>query len=338
MSAPQTIIPKTIEALADAVYPSFAMLAGMELDLFTPLKDGPLTAAEIARAAGTDRAKTAPLLHALVATGLLKSDGARFTNSKEADRFLVRGRPDYIGMRHHAYRRRWNSVLRVSETIRAGVPQRGMDYAAMPADVRESFYRGTFSECRAAGRELAKLRDFSGFGSLVDVGGGSAGLAIAMAEAWPKLSVTIADLPAIVPVAQRYIDEAGLATRIAVCPTNVVADPLGGSYDIAVTRGLFPVLTPEQIRSALANVYAALKPGSPLYVVGWILDDSRTSPLSYATYNLIFVNDYADGLIRTEGEHRALLEQAGFEYVLRERSAPTYAADFILARKPGAPG
>ena len=89
---------------------------------------------------------------------------------------------------------------------------------------------------------------------------------------------------------------------------------------------------------ARANVYAALKPGSPLYVVGWILDDSRTSPLSYATYNLIFVNDYADGLIRTEGEHRALLEQAGFEYVLRERSAPTYAADFILARKPGAPG
>jgi hypothetical protein len=46
--------PKTIEALADAVYPSFAMLAGMALDLFTPLKDGPLTADEIARAAGTN--------------------------------------------------------------------------------------------------------------------------------------------------------------------------------------------------------------------------------------------------------------------------------------------
>src|ERR1041384_4662223 len=53
---------------------------------------------------------------------------------------------------------------------------------------------------------------------------------------------------------------------------------------------------------ARANVYAALKPGSPLYVVGWILDDSRTSPLSYATYNLIFVNDYIDGLIRTRSE------------------------------------
>jgi Dimerisation domain len=148
--------PKTIETLADAVYPSFAMLAGMELDLFTPLKDGPLTADQIARAAGTDRAKTAPLLHALVAIGLLKSDRDRFFNSPEAKQFLVRGSPDYIGMRHHAYRRRWNSALGVAETIRAGVPARGMDYAKMPADVRESFYRGTFTECLAVGRVLAR--------------------------------------------------------------------------------------------------------------------------------------------------------------------------------------
>ncbi len=331
-----TIVPKTIESLADAVYPSFAMLAGMELDLFTPLRDGPLTAEGIAQAAGTDRAKTAPLLDALVAIGLLKFDGGRFLNSPEANRFLVRGRPEYIGMRHHAYRRRWNSVLRVAETIRTGVPQRGMDYARMPTDVRESFYWGTFTECLAAGRELAKSQDFSGFRSLVDVGGGSGGLAIAMAEAWPNLSITIADLPAIAPVAQRYIDEAGFATRINVCPINVVTDPLGGSYDIAAMRGLFPVLTPEQIRSVLANVYRALTPRSLLYVVGWILDDSRTSPLSYATYNLLFVNDYGAGLIHTEAEHRALLEEAGFEYVCRQLSAPTYAADFILARKPGA--
>ena len=33
---------ETIEKLDAAVYPSFAMLAGMQLDLFTPLKDGPM--------------------------------------------------------------------------------------------------------------------------------------------------------------------------------------------------------------------------------------------------------------------------------------------------------
>jgi hypothetical protein len=34
-----------------------------------------------------------------------------------------------------------------------------------------------------------------------------------MAETWPNLTITIADLPAITPVAQRYVDEAGFARQ-----------------------------------------------------------------------------------------------------------------------------
>jgi DNA-binding IclR family transcriptional regulator len=80
-----TEFPKLIETLADAVYPSFAMLAGMELDLFTPLGNGPLSAAEVATAAGTDQSKTAELLHALVAAGLLTCEAGRFSNTPEAN-------------------------------------------------------------------------------------------------------------------------------------------------------------------------------------------------------------------------------------------------------------
>ena len=139
-----------------------------------------------------------------------------------------------------------------------------------------------------------------------------------MAEAWPNLSVTIADLPAITPVAQRYADEAGFATRINVCPTNVVSDPLSGSYDIAVMRGLFPVLTGGADAQRAGQRVSCAEAGKPT-LRRW-LDTRRLphlAPLSYATYNLLFVNDYADGLIHTEAEHRTWLEEAGFEYVLR---------------------
>ena len=37
-----------IEKIAQSVYPPFAMLAGMQLDLFTPLTDGPMSAEQIA--------------------------------------------------------------------------------------------------------------------------------------------------------------------------------------------------------------------------------------------------------------------------------------------------
>jgi len=58
--------PTTIQQLASAVYPSLAMLAGMQLDVFTPLNEGPLAAVQLAAVLGVNAAKLFRLLYALV--------------------------------------------------------------------------------------------------------------------------------------------------------------------------------------------------------------------------------------------------------------------------------
>ena len=68
-------------------------------------------------------------------------------------------------------------------------------------------------------------------------------------------------------------------------------------------------------------------------MVGWILDDNRSTPLSYATYNLLFVNDYKNALIHTEAEHRLWLSETGFSDISRDTESGTYAADYMVARK-----
>jgi SAM-dependent methyltransferase len=260
--------PETIERLASAVYPSMAMMAGIQLDVFTSLKDGPLNAGQIAAALSIDPARAAPLLYALVAIGLLSVDGDQFANTAEADHFLVRGHPGYIGMRHHAYRRRWQAMLQAAESIRTGTPQGRWAYASMSSDERDVYYLGLHTETLAAGRDLAARQDFSRFRRLVDVGGGSGGLAIGLAQAWPHLSATIVDLPATIPVAQRHVDEAGVSDRVRVMAADIVSEPLGGSYDVALLRGLLPVLAPDQARCAVAHVSQAIEPGGAIYIVG----------------------------------------------------------------------
>ena len=42
--AADTPAENPIEKIATSVYPAFALLAGMQIDLFTSLKDGPLDA------------------------------------------------------------------------------------------------------------------------------------------------------------------------------------------------------------------------------------------------------------------------------------------------------
>jgi len=99
--------PEIINNLRNAADAAFAMLAGMQLDVFTPLKDGPRSAEDIARAIGVGAARLRLLLYPLVAARLLTEENGYFSNSPEANRFLVKGRPDYKGDWHAIFLNRW---------------------------------------------------------------------------------------------------------------------------------------------------------------------------------------------------------------------------------------
>lgn len=89
--------PDTIPRLRRAADQAHAMLAGVQLGVFTHLSEGPRTAAELADRLGGAEERLARLLYALVVTGLLEVQDGRFANAPEAAAFLVKGTPDYVG-------------------------------------------------------------------------------------------------------------------------------------------------------------------------------------------------------------------------------------------------
>jgi 2-hydroxy-4-(methylsulfanyl)butanoate S-methyltransferase len=326
--------PETIERLSTIVYPSFAMLAGMELDLFTPLKDGPLTVEQLAAALEVRADKLQPLLYALVVAGLLEVEGERFANTPEAHQFLVRGKPGFRGGTHVNVRRRWDAILKTAESIRTGEPRAPMDFSSMSADGLEAFYRGNQLEAAASGRYLAAHFDFSSCRTLVDIAGGSGALAVALTEACPGLRATVVDLPSVTPITQRLVEEAGAADRVQVVTADVVNGPPPGSYDAAVMKSFVQILGPEDARRALTNVGQVVQPGGVLYIEGSVLEDSRLSPLEMVVGNLQYLNYYHAGAAYTEREHRTWLAQAGFTEGFERLLLPSQRS-IIRVRKPG---
>jgi SAM-dependent methyltransferase len=324
--------PTTLQSLATAVYPSFAMLAGMQLDVFTPLKNGPLTAVQLADVLGVNTEKLSRLLYALVTANFLTVEGDRFVNTPEAQQFLVKGQPTYLGGRHENFSEVWEALLHTAETIRTGVPQCKKDFATLSPDVQLPFFRGLHPRTMAAGRDLASRYDFSASRTLADVGGGSGGMALALTDAYPHLRATVIDLPTVTPIAQRFLAEAGAADRVQVVAADVVNAPLPGTYDVAVLRALLQVLSPENALQALRHIGAALHPGGRIYIVGSILDDGRLSPLGAVGFNLVALNEFDAGRAYTEGEYRAWLTAAGFVEIVRVPIAE--GASIMTARKP----
>jgi ubiquinone/menaquinone biosynthesis C-methylase UbiE len=227
---------------------------------------------------------------------------------------------------------RWRAVLQTAETIRTGVPQAKVEYATMPPEQLAAHYRGIHAEAIAAARTLMARHNCSSARHLVDVGGGSGGLALTVASACPQLHATIVDLATVTPITQRYIDEAELAERVHIMPADAVQGPLSGAFDVAVLFRFLQVLSPDQARRVLQNVSRVIEPGGVIYIVGQMLDNSRLSPPETVAGNLFFLNAFDEGQAYTEHEHRDWLVDAGFEDC--ERFILPNKMSIMSARKP----
>ena len=317
--------PETINRLVAGVYPALAMLAGMQLELFTPLGDGAKSVDDLAAALGVDAARLRPLLYALVSTGLLDLQGEKFANTAEADNFLVKGRRGYLGSQHEAYADLWQSTLLTAQSIRTGEPQAKHDFSAMTIEELGAFMRGLDAGAAAAARRLMKSYDFGRFRQLLDAGGGGGGLAVTLCGACPKLAATVADLPTVAEIAEEMIAERGLAERVATLGCDIVAEPPPGRYDVAVLRAFLQVLGPGDAARVVANVAQSIEPGGEIFIIGRVLDDDRLGPLDAVAANVMFLNIYDKGQAYTESEHREWLGAAEIGAIERERLGGGYS-------------
>ncbi|HUW63805.1 MAG TPA: methyltransferase [Spirochaetia bacterium] len=325
--------PATIMRHVYGVFPSFAMLAAMKLDVFTPLKDGPMEVKDIADSLGVEEEKLTPLLYSLVAADLLEIENNRFSNTAEADKYLVRGRPDYIGGLSGFYANLWQAALKTAESIRTGQPQAKLDWATLPEAELLGYFRRQFPSSVGAGRELADRLDFSRFQHLLDAGGGTGGVSISICAKFPSIRATVADLPAVVRLAERFIAEAGMSGRINILATDLCLSPPEGRYDVAIIRALIQTLPKEQAQMALKCIGQAMVPGGKLFIIGCVLANSRLGPAASLAFSLVFLNAYDNGRSYTEQEYAEMLESAGFTGITVEPEAFLDGYGFITAEK-----
>jgi cyclopropane fatty-acyl-phospholipid synthase-like methyltransferase len=183
----------------------------------------------------------------------------------------------------------------------------------MPVGELAAFIEGLHPDALDAGGELALWPEWAGCRALLDVGGGSGGVSIALCRAHPQLRAAVTELPAVAPFTRRFVEEAGLEARVEVREVDILSQPLGEDFDAAVLKAFLQTLSPSQARQALVRVAAALRPGGRVYILGQgILEDSRLSPREAACFNLVLLSLYPEGRAYTESEYRAWLEEAGF--------------------------
>jgi SAM-dependent methyltransferase len=303
---------------ARAYQESRVLLTAIELNLFTAVGEG-ADAEAIAARVGASVRGTRLLLDALVAVGGLSKVGEVYRNSEETKRYLVAGSPDYAqpGLMHSV--NLWKTWSTLTDAVRAGtsVVQPGVE--ARDERWTESFIAAMHRNGSALARNVAQTIGLAGTRSMLDIGGGSGAYSIAFVQANPELHATVFDLPHVLPLAERYIHEASLASRISTRAGDLRDADFShyGQFDLVLLSNICHMMSDAENRELLRRCFAATSPGGRLVIRDFIVDDDRTSPKQAAVFALNMLVGTRGGSTYTEVEHRSWLLDAGYKNVER---------------------
>jgi len=321
-----------LQRMVRAYRESAALMASIELGLFTKIAEGADTEAALGTALGVTALHAERIVVACVGLGLVERDGERLRNTPDVERFLVLGRPHYAGEWMLFTKPDWNEWGRLADILRNPEPARADNVKVSEFTVEEArrYHRATYSIGRGAGRLFLRQVDLSGRRHLIDIGGGSGAYCIEACMLHPDLRASVLDLASVAEVAQEFIAEHQLSDRIEALACDFNRDPLPQGADVAVMASNLPMYGREEFRVVVQKTFDALAPGGELHLIGEALNAERTGPADAALWGLSEAIVNGTGLAHSVVDVEGYFRTAGFEDV-----ASVPFVDGVLIRTSG---
>ncbi|MFD6416767.1 methyltransferase [Streptomyces sp. NPDC060194] len=179
-------------------------------------------------------------------------------------------------------------------------------------------FMGTWSA--VASRHLIDYGDFSASRRILDVGGGDATMAIAVAAAHPEVEVTVLEIPKVVDLARKRVEEAGLSDRVKVVEGDIFEDAYPEGHDTVMFVHQLQIWPQDRIRVLLGRAHAVLPVGGRVMILNSMSEDGYGGPLMAALASPFFAAVAGEGgMLYSWEKYEESLKEVGFDSVLRTR-------------------
>ena len=317
---------------------SAALAASVRAGLFDLLEaEGPLDARDVAGHMAWSERGARSLLVALYAQGLVQRDDTqRYSPSPDAAAYLVRGRKGslagLVDLEVDGFLSP-QALLGALAADRATVYGGEDPWAAHERDPGKAraftAAMHAISERPAAG--VAEVADVAGVRRLLDVGGGSGALSIALARRHSELRCTIFDLAVVCPLALEYATGAGVAAQLDLYAGDMFRDAWPEEHDAVLLSQILHDWSFDTGRALVQHAFDVLPPGGRILVHEKLVDDDERGPLANALVHLDMLV-WTEGQQYTQAELRRLLEGVGFVAVTHKPTAGYWS--LVEARRP----
>ena len=314
-----------------------AVAVAVELGVFAALAERPLSVEAAAPRLRLTREWAEILLGALAALELVRVQDGAFHLTDTARSFLLADSPYYCGgtfanfVRGDADTDKLRRAISGAETDSDRYVVRDWKPGELTREQAEAGARALHGLSLATAVGTARSDDFQSVKHVLDVAGGAGTFAIALAQHYPELRCTVAELPSVCPVTQGYIERFGVARQVDTTPLNMFFEPWPTGYDAVLLSNVLHDWGSEHRALLLQRAFECLPPGGRIFINEMLVSDAGDGPWGPAMFSLN-MRVGTMGKQFTAPELRAALESAGFQ----QMSVTNTYGHFSLtsARKP----
>jgi len=311
--------PDRILQLGLGFWASRTVLAATELGLFTQLAGGALDAETLRQRLGLHTRAVRDFLDALVALRLLDRNGDLYSNTPEAEQFLDRNKPTYVGgLLEMSGARLYGFWDALPQALRTGLPQNelktgGDTFAKLYStpEKLESFLRGMTGISLGAAHAIAEKFPWHKYRTFADVGAAQGAVPVQLALKHPHLQGIGYDLPVVKPIFEKYAAAHQVSDRVKFTSGDFFKDPLPAA-EVIIMGHILHDWNLEQKRKLVEKVYATLPPGGAFIVYEALIDDDRRENAFGLLMSLNMLIETPGGFDYTGSECQAWMREAGF--------------------------
>ncbi len=322
--------PEEIRLLANSFQQSRILLTAIELDLFTILDKHMLTSKEVAEKINADERATDRLMNALVALGFLRKVHKKFYNCENASNYLIKGKPEFMGGLFHSLGL-WNTWSSLTESVKAGTSVAERRPSSTGINWSEAFIAAMHYRGVKEAKIILLMLELSNTKKMLDVGGGSAAFSMEFIKHNPNMSAVVFDLPHIIPITKKYVDDEKLNDKIEFMEGNYLADNFGNGYDLILLSAIVHINSFEENKMLIKKCFDSLNINGQIVIKDWIMNAERTEPAGGAFFALNMLVGTERGDTYTESEMKDWLISAGIKRI--ERKDTSFGSSLLIGHK-----
>jgi ubiquinone/menaquinone biosynthesis C-methylase UbiE len=306
-----------------------ALKAAVELELFTAIAEGAVTAQAAARRCGASERGTRILCDYLTIIGFLTKDGNTYGLTADTAKFLDKHSVAYAGgaVGFLTSPMLTEGFANLTAAVRKGGTALGGEGDMEPNHPMWVEFAHSMAGMMALPAMLiAKLLNVADGRKLkvLDIAAGHGIFGITLAQQNPNLEVVAVDWPNVLEVAKQNAQKAGVAARYRTIPGSAFEVEYGSGYNLVLLTNILHHFDIPTCEKMLKKVHAALVPGGQAITLEFVPNEDRITPPPAASFSLKMLAGTPGGDAYTFPEYQAMFSAAGFSRTEIQQLPPTF--------------